>query len=146
MPYNVHDIHPIRLIFVCCKAEPEVTREYNFKLDTGDSHGFSVLVPRYNSSGNRHDCNNAMPAGGWARQSFLKRIQEEMNGSGGRYIVSQHARCHGDDQEIWNIEIDSMLQGEDSVSDATKLRYALQDKDKLYQIFTRLGFSAYVPK
>ena len=150
--FNVHDNHlaefknPTRLIFVCCQAETEAAREYNFKLGMRYSDGFSRLVPRYNDSDNGHDCNIPMSAGGWARQSFLERIQEEINGTGGRYIVSQLARCHGDDQEIWNIEIDSMLQGEDRVSDATKLRFALQDKAKLYQILTRLGFSAYVPK
>ena len=137
--------NPKRLIFVCCQAEPKATHKFHFKTFIGNDDIFSRFIPRYNND-QHNDCDIPMPAGGWERQLFLERIKNEAEGTGGRYIVSQLATCEGDDQEVWNIEIDSMLQGEDIVSDATKMRYALQDKGKLYQIFTRLGLGAYVPK
>lgn len=140
--------NPKRLIFVCCQAEPKAAREFHYKTFIGNDDMFSRFIPRYNND-QHNGCAMPMPAGSWARQSFLERIKNEANGTGGRYIVSQLATCDGDwgdDQEVWNIQIDSMLKGEDIVSDATKTRYALQDKGKLYQIFSRLGLGEYVPK
>jgi len=146
--YDNHDakiINPKRLIFVCCQDERRVSSPHNFETRIDNDTVVSRPVYRYTSHQTRKTCDSPMSYNRLDKQLFLDRVKTETEGTEGAYFISQTAFSK-DDEEIWNIEVDSMLQGEGTVSDAIKARYALQEKDKLHNIFTRLGFDTYVPK
>ena len=78
------------------------------------------------------------------------RLALATHGAGGAYIVVQAAHCEHkvEDSEISNRLLFSLLQpwgNKSGVMAAVERRFALQDKQKLSAILTRLNFGSYTP-